>query len=411
MTDLPTLANDSGWLLIWNDIKDLGPSFWAFLTIFSLVYFKEQICGLFKAIINKITFKKTSLSYTKKDLLKHPIFRNLDYWLNTGIDAIKLKNNLHPEDEDYMENKEKMAKEVIHIIYENARESFKTFIDEIDIDNLDCDVACSYLMECLTKNNINQKRKFLERGIPAKFLNKFYMLSDITEKLVANSVKNLFTRGCDLSPATKMYFAFNTIDGYLNIIFNNLCETIGVINGDLKDEMFDGQPMCKSYHKILKPPHPTHTMIVKEKLDNLLREFNGSRAMVSKYFSKDGEHYHSAVYESTIIGVTSEIENVQMINDDHEKNITNIMAKSGNIAADISKFGANTIERFNTRGVKGILLAPIYNDGKIDGALSIDYISIEKFDKIIEDKDLDAKLKKYADELAPYIIYPQHYKF
>ena len=129
--------------------------------------------------------------------------------------------------------------------------------------------------------------------------------------------------------------------------------------------------MCKSYHKILKPPHPTHTMIVKEKLDNLLREFNGSRAMVSKYFSKDGEHYHSAVYESTIIGVTSEIENVQMINDDHEKNITNIMAKSGNIAADISKFGANTIE----------------------------------------DKDLDAKLKKYADELAPYIIYPQHYKF
>ena len=27
MTDLPTLANDSGWLLIWNDIKDLGPSF------------------------------------------------------------------------------------------------------------------------------------------------------------------------------------------------------------------------------------------------------------------------------------------------------------------------------------------------------------------------------------------------
>ena len=61
------------------------------MTIFSLVYFKEQICGLFKAIINKITFKKTSLSYTKKDLLKHPIFRNLEYWLNTGIDAIKLK--------------------------------------------------------------------------------------------------------------------------------------------------------------------------------------------------------------------------------------------------------------------------------------------------------------------------------
>lgn len=209
----------------------------------------------------------------------------------------------------------------------------------------------------------------------------------------------------------KCYFAFNTIDGYLNVIFNNLCETIGVINGDLKDELFDGKPMCKSYKTILKPPHPTYTLIVKEKLDDILKEFNGSRAMISKYFTKDGEHYHSAIYESTIVGVTSEIANVQMISDDREKNIKNIMSKSGNIAADISKFGANTIERFNMRGVKGIFLAPIYNDGKIDGALSIEYISIEKFDKAIEDEDLDEKLKKYADEFAPYILYPQHYKF
>ena len=106
MTDLPTLANDSGCILIWKDFKDLGTSFLEILTIFSLVYFKEQICGLFKAIINKLTFKKTSLSYTKKDLLKHPIFRNLDYWLNTGIDAIKLKNNFLTDEEDYMANKE-----------------------------------------------------------------------------------------------------------------------------------------------------------------------------------------------------------------------------------------------------------------------------------------------------------------
>ena len=41
----------------------------------------------------------------------------------------------------------------------------------------------------------------------------------------------------------------------------------------------------------------------------------------------------------------------------------------------------------------------------------IEYISIEKFDNAIEDEDLDEKLKKYADEFAPYILYPQHYKF
>ena len=73
-----------------------------------------------------------------------------------------------------------------------------------------------------------------------------------------------------------------------------------------------------------------------------------------------------------------------MVSDDREKNILNIMKTNGNIAANISKFGANTIERFNARGVKGIIIAPIYNEGKIDGALSIDYISDEKFEMISE---------------------------
>ena len=411
MTEMPTLTNDSGWIIIWNDIKDFGPSFWVFLLIFILVYFKEPIVQLMKIIINKLFSKKEELNYSKKDIIKHPIFKDLDYWLNVGMQAIRLRNNFHPEAEDYVNNKERMAKEVIRIKYETTKETLLTFIEENDIDNLDSEVACQYLMDSLTKNSITQKQRFIERGISPKFLNKFYLITDMTEKSIFSAIKNFFIRGCGLNTASKMYVALNTLDGYLNVIFNNLMETIDNINGDLKDELFDGEPMCKSYHSTLKPPHPTYPMIVKDKLDEVLRDLNGSRAMICKYFTKDGEHYHSAVYESTIVGVTSEISNVQMISDDREKNILNIMKTNGNIAANISKFGANTIERFNSRGVKGIIIAPIYNEGKIDGALSIDYISDEKFEMVSEMSNLDDKLKQYTEMFSSYIVYPVNYKF
>lgn len=412
MTELPDLASNSGWLVIWNDIKNFGTGFWTFLILISFYILKDQLKDLVKMFINKLIHRNRSqLSYTKKDILRHPIFRNLDYWLNIGIHAVRLKSNIHPEEEDYTNNKEKMAKEVIRIKYETTRESLKAFVEENDFDNMDEEVASAYLIDCLVKNSITQKQRFIERGISPKFLNKFYLLTDITEKLVFNAVKNFFTRGCELSTSSKMYVALNTIDGCLSVIFNNLIDTIDSINGDLKDEMFDGEPMCKSFKAILKPPHPTYSMIVEEKLEGVLRELNGARAFIIKYFNKDNERYHSTIYESTIKGVTSELQNIQMISDDREKNITMIMKNHGNIAADISKFGAGTIERFNSRGVKGIIIAPIYNENKIDGALCIDYLSIEKFEKISKISDLDDILNNYTKKFAPYIIYPKNYNF
>ena len=306
-----------------------------------------------------------------------------------------------------------MAKEVIRIKYTTMKESLSMFIDETDIDNIDSDLACVYLIDCLTKNSITQKRKFNERGIPLKFLNKFYVISDISKKIIYNAIRNFFSKSCEANTATKIYMAFNTLDGYLNVIFNDLCETMSTINGDLKTEIFDGKPMGRPQITTLKPPHPTYPLIVKEKLAEILQDFNGSRAMISKYYIKNNEHMHSVVYESAIIGVTSEIANIQQINDEHEKNILNIMNESGSIAADISKFSSNTIERLNRRGTKAIIIAPIYNNEKIDGALSIDYISIENFDNIANDKkfNLDEKLKRYTEELAPYIQYPENYVF
>lgn len=410
MTDIPNISENTI-LTIWNDIKDFGVSFWAFMILFNIIFVKDKWIDIIKYCFDKlISVNKPLLKYTKKDVEKHRLFRDIDYWLSIGIQALQIKST-HIEEQDYIDNKEKMAKELFRIKLEVNKEYLSKFVEEIDFDNVDSDVCCSYFLDCNTKINITQKQKFIERGISPKFLNKYYVISNFGEKLITNSIKTIFSPSNNMNTATKMYVALNTVDGYLNIIYDNILESIDSINGDLKGETFDGEPMCKAYHTIIKAPHPTYPLIVKEKLSSVLQEFNGSRALIIKYYEKRNQLFHSAVYESTLPGITSEISNIQEVNDDVEINVMSILKENGCIAAELSKFGANTIERLNSRGVKGIIISPIINDGKIDGALIIDYLNIETFNDVQKRKDLDSVIKKETESFAPYIVYPKNYEF
>lgn len=403
--------NNSTVLTIWNDIKDMGISFWVFLILFNITLFKEQWISLFKLIVDKIFRKKKHITYSKKDLQNHPIFKDLEYWLSVGIDSLHLRDNIHPGDEDYINNKEKMAKEVIRIKYETMKEALTKFVNEIDVDSIDEELASTYLMDCLAKENLAQKRKFNERGIPQKFLIKFYVVSDISRQLICNSIKNYLESDCESNTTTMLYLAFNTLDGYLNIIFNDLCETMNVINGDLKAEIFDGKTMSNDVVKRLYAPHSSYPMIVRSKLEEIMREEFASRAILCKYFEKNDELYHSAVYEAIKNGVTSELEHIQMICESQEKGAYNILSGGEIISSDISKFDARTIERFNARGCKAVILIPVVAGEKLEGVLCLDYLSPETFKEAMKDKEIDQKLIKYAEALLPYIQYPEDYKF
>lgn len=403
-------------ITIWNDIKEFGTGFWVFILLLNMYWLKNQWISFIKELCSIITFKtfrkRKSIHYSKKDILKHRLFKDIDYWLAIGIPALQIKSRHHStEEQDYIDNKERMAKELFRIKLEINKEYFKKFVEEVDFDNIDMAVCGSYFQDCITKINITQKQKFIERGISPKFLNKYYVSADISEQIINASIKTIFERMSDMDTSTKAYISLNIIDAYLNIIYGNILETIDSINGDLKGEIFDGEPMCRAYHSVIKPPHPTYPMIVKEKLEAITNEFNGARALVIKYYEKDNTDYHSAVYEYSRNGVTSEMSSIQQINDDLERNVYNIMKEHGTIATDISKFGQNTIERLNNRGVKAIIISPIINDNNIDGALVIDYIAKGAFDEVIKDKELDSKVKKFAESLAPYIVYPKNYEF
>ena len=409
LTEIPTQTDF--WLTIWNDIKEFGPSFYVFIIVFLLWNYKQHIVDLGDKIFNLIVGKKKELNYSAKHLPKHQVFKDLDYWLETGIKAIQIKITVHDDEEEYARNKELMAKEVVRIIFETFKDTLTKFITENDLDNMDDDVACAYFLDALKKNSINERQKFIERGISEKFIHKFTVVNSMAYDLIKTSIKNIFQNNNPLSTATKVYLTFNTLDGYLNVIFNNLVECVNTINGDLKSEMFDGKPMYRAFKSRLRPPHATYTAIVKDKLHQVLAETYSSRASVIKYFKKDDETYHSVVYEVVKSGVTEEADNLQMINDENEKNVLNAMKANGIIIADIGKFDNLTLERMVERGIKGVIFAPIMDEKNIDGALVLDYINKEPFDKFCKNKDLDKILTEYTDYLKPYISYPKNYKF
>ena len=408
---------ENAYLTIWNDIAQGGTPFWVLLTLFLIWIFKDQISKLIGVIINLFSdrFSHKRKFYKSSDLKKHQLFKDLDYWLKTGIEAIHLTNNGHDTDEEYIKGKEEIAKDVVRIKFEVIKESFTTFINETDFDNIDYEVAHQYLLDTITKIKITEMHEMLKAGIPSKFLEKYNVFSKIGNKILLDSIKLLYQKDLDFSVPTRMYLSLSNIDGYLNISFNSIAESINSINGDLKGQEYHGHILGRNHKDILKPPSTQNNMAATEKLNDILKTFNASRATISKLYNmKDGDitsGQHSCIYEALGHGITSVLEIIQDVPNNIDPNVMVILDRGENIAVDISKFSKERAQSFLDRGAVAIIMSPIYNGNKLDGVLCLDYFSLDDFERIIEMDKFDEHLYKCADSVSPYIIYPENYKF
>jgi len=409
--------SENAYLTIWHDIAQGGTPFWVLLTLFLIWIFKEQISKLINSLINLITkkFSHNSKFYKSSDLKKHQLFKDLNYWLHTGIEAIHLTNAGHDVDIEYIKGKEEIAKDVARIKFETIKDAFTTFINETDFDNIDYEVAHQYLLDTITKIRITEMHKMLKAGIPTKFLEKYEVFSKIGNKILLDSIKMLYQKDIDFSVPTRMYISLSNIDGYLNISFNSIADSINSINGDLKGEEYHGHILGSRHKNILKPPSTQNNMAALEKLNDILKTFNASRATISKLYNmKDDDitsGQHSCIYEVVSHGITSVLEIIQDIPNNIDPNVMVILNRGENIAVDISKFSKERAQSFLDRGAVAIIMSPIYNGNKLDGVLCLDYFSLDDFERTIEMDKFDEILYKCADGVSPYIIYPENYKF
>ena len=179
MTDITDIG-ESFWTTVWSDIKNGGTPFFIMLLLFIIWTCKKYIGDFFNLILEqlKIKAKNKTKSYTKKDVINHPIFRDLEFWLSSCIDSIKMYNMIpnysfvteHIDSEDYLKAKEEIAKDLLRIKFKTIQTYLKQFISEYDIDELDIELFRKYIYQTLQVCKAIQQREMTETGIPERFL-------------------------------------------------------------------------------------------------------------------------------------------------------------------------------------------------------------------------------------------------
>lgn len=416
---MENLTQDSAFILqIWNDIKTGGVPFIIILIVTGLVFFKRYFIMLFDLMIKRLSRKYQTKEYTRDEVLRHPIFRNLEFWLSVGIDSITFRTIaipsialIHPEDSVYSIVKEDIAKDLLRIKFETIKETINEFIKEFDFSSIEKQILKGYIENSLEKCKIKQQKRYVDSGIPAVFLTKYLALERVSEQILLYSLQMFFDSNLALTNNSIVYLMMNVMDNYLTTIFNNVSMTIQSINGDLKGCSYKGKVIGQKPITVMKPPHPSFSMIVQKLLVDILNKYSASRAYIIKYYAnKEGEKYYSCVYEVCDKGITSEIKSMQKVPTTIDCGEMKVLEDGHLISVDISKFNNFLSEKFSKRGADAVIMVPIIVGGRLSGALILEYVNIETFNSLDIEK-IEDDIVSEAGKMKPYIEYPKDYDF
>lgn len=421
---MENFTHDSGWIVIWEDIKNGGVPLLIFSGMMIMWFLKSHINNMFLFLGRLITKKidNSVKEYSVLDVKNHPVFRDLEFWLTVGVKSLKMNAinyqypmvKVHVESPEYMKAKEEIAKDVLMIKFKVIKEYIELFLKENPIENLSLEVLRSTLLTYLHKCEIKQHGELLEQKIPGEFLKKFFIYEKFSSDLFYQTIEGYLNEGAfnDLNVPTRVYLVFSAINNYLTNCYNNMIYTTAVINGDLNGVEYKGEIIGTKKQQVLQPPHSTFVYPVKEKLTGIMTEFGASRATLIKYYTNSENMYvHSAVYESCAPGVMPMLSHIQNVPNNVEMDVIEILKNGTIVSVDIGKFNNNIIERLTLRGIDAVIIVPIFEGHEFSGTLMLDYLSLEEYNKHKMVASMDEILTKYAKELSTYISYPKNSLF
>lgn len=415
--------NNSTILSIWNDIKGGGIPFLIVCILLLFYVIKPYTHNILEFLGNLITlrFGKKSKKYTINDIKNHQIFKDLDFWLEMGIDSINLNHThtgfpytaRHKETEDYMKAKEEIAKDILRIKFSVIKEYLEGFIKDNDLTKIDLDNAKRYVEEYLNKCQIKQYNLMQEKNIPQQFSKKYFVYEQMSIEFLNQTIVAYLDEKCfNLDILSRIYLIFNSLNTYLADTYNTMLSTVSAINGDLNGVEYKGEVIGEKRQEILQPPHASYVHPCREELQAIMTEFGASRCYLMKYYTNSKDEYvHSTVYEVCDVGVMPMITKVQNITNNMESEILSMLKNGTIISVDISKFNNFVSKRLTERGINAIILVPIFSGTEFSGVLTLDYLSIREYDSHKDLDNFDETLKKHSIELSSYITYPDDYKF
>lgn len=368
------------------------------IVVMSLFLFKEQIRELVSTIVKQKAHSFGKNKYGKKDVLNHPIFRDLDYWLNKGIDLVKI-------DKSYA--KELIMKDVLRVKFNVIKDLLLKNINTNTIDSIaDADLN-KLFTDVLRDIDTNQLIGWRASGIPEIFIKKYIITHSFGREIVKNTIKVFMSGSVDVDNYTKCYLSLSILDSQLTNIYANAVSTALSLNGDLNGIIYKGVVIGSS--RTYTIDNPVSQEMIESRLTILLSALHASRAGVVLFHDYPGEDplggKFSLVYEICAPGISNDKDDLQYMPSYLLSSWKDKLKNNEVISGTLFSFDYGVGKLMRENGTEILVAYPIKDsDGFLKGLIKLNWVSKNKFESDTKDMDLKKILDECSEDIKKLLL-------
>ena len=201
--------------IIWKDM--ISSPYVCALGIFIIII--SMFRGLIIKYLENLMLRKrfTTCTHTVKDLKKHPIFLDLDYWTSVGVSILHVNTCL---------GKEMIMKDLLMLKYSLVKERLLRVIDSEVSDTMSLEDLRLVILSNISEYNKVQVLQWKTAGIPEAFIRKYVSLQVKNIDMVKGAMKILFDKNIVASNSVRLYLFLSLIRNELASMYTNFYTSV-----------------------------------------------------------------------------------------------------------------------------------------------------------------------------------------
>jgi len=385
--------------IVWKDMVATPWGACLGLIILFVVMFKEDIRSFIHAYADsKTSGVRNSVTYTKNDVINHPIFRDLDYWLTNGIDLVKIEKSYA---------KELIMKDLLRIKFTVIKEILTKLVNDNSIEHCSIQELKDDIRNTLRDIDAQKVIGWRNNGIPEVFIRKYIVLHQLGQELSFNTMRVFLSEEVCADNYTRMYLVLSIFEAQLSNIYANAVSTALSLNGDLNGIIYKGV-IIGSKGTMYAMDTPVHKELIEDKLSDILVRNHASRAAIFMFHDYPGldpfDGKYSMVYECCAPGISEEKKNTQYMScsllSDYEDPFNKgdiIIKRTNELSYGISKV-------LSDRGSEVVATYSLKDGSRLKGFICLEWNYYDKFKTNVKTDMLKKDFISCAEDTKKLIL-------
>lgn len=385
--------------IIWKDMVATPWGACLGLGVLFLILFRDSIKSGIDLLLKRSSdahFKKET--FTESDVANHPIFRDLRYWLEKGVNLVKIERSYA---------KELIMKDVLTIKFNVIQDLLNIFIKNLDFKTLTLIELKTRVHNLIRDINSQKVLSWRNSGIPEIFIKKYLAVDQLSTEFMYSTVKVFLSNEVDTDLCTRVYVILSILETNLASIYANAVSTALSLNGDLNGTVYKGV-IIGAKHEKYAVPNPSNKEAIEAKLEDLLIKCDATRVAVLLFHDYPGYNAFSgkfsSVYEKCAPGIESAIDRLQYIPAYTISNCEKAFQKDEVFIGDCSKVNYSFKELLVQQGTEVVAMYPLKDEITINGFISVSWAFGEKYKDLIEHTSIQEVLKESAKSINNLIL-------